>query len=72
MENISSEALKTKDLFTGEILESGAMKKGYHGVVVSGFVQSALLGCSSDIITFAGYRDVYNTGGSRLLVKSVS
>jgi predicted N-acetyltransferase YhbS len=55
-----------------ELLESDATRRGYHGIVVSEFAQGALLGCDSDTLTFAGYRKIYDTGGTSLLVKSLN
>jgi predicted N-acetyltransferase YhbS len=55
-----------------ELIESQAMNLGYQSIMVSGSVQKALLGCESDIVTFAGYKKVYDTGGSQLLIKSIN
>lgn len=55
-----------------ELVESKATHLGYHSVMVSEAVQRSLLGCASDIVTFAGYKNVYDTGGSRLLIKSIN
>ncbi len=55
-----------------ELIESKATEKGYRGIMVSQFVQESLLGCESDEVTFAGYKNIYDTGGSKLLMKSLS
>ena len=55
-----------------ELVESQAADRGYYGIVVSAFVQKALLGCAGDAITFAGYQKIYDTGSSRLLARCLS
>jgi N-acetylglutamate synthase-like GNAT family acetyltransferase len=55
--------------FLLELTESKATALGYRALMVSGFAQKALLGCDEDIILFAGYKTVYDTGGSRLILK---
>jgi hypothetical protein len=54
-----------------ELIESKAAHQGYYSVMISNIVQKALIGCASDEVAFAGYKRIYQIGGSYLLIKDL-